>query len=143
MKTEIEAYIQRVTKAGIKDKAIIENTHKTVVEFIEILKQGNVNLRKSANSEISVEEMIFVNNNAFNLIQDLNQITQSCKSFLAMFKDLSDDGNIDKYFQALKITNDKQYYFFCNFDSDCCIYYSDCSIYYSDSCIYYSDCSIY
>ena len=115
MKNKIEDYLQKVTKAGIKDRVVIENTLKTVVDYNEKFRQAKIDLRKAVNLEISTEEMIFINNHAFNLIQDINDISQSCKSFLALFKQLESDGDINSdYYGALKITDDKQYYFYCN-----------------------------
>ena len=115
MKNEIECYFQMATEVEINDRVDIENTLKTIVHYNEIFKQAKNDLRKAVNLEISVAEMISINNHAFNLIRDLNDISQSCKSFLAMFKELSSNCMISGNFLALKITNDKQYYFLCNF----------------------------
>ena len=113
---KIEYYFQKVIEAKINDRVVIENTLKTVVDYNEIIRQEKNNLRKAVNLEISAAEMISINNRVFNRIRDLNDISQSCKSFLGLFKKLESEDFINsEIFKALKITNDKQYYFFCNF----------------------------
>ena len=110
---EIERHIQKVIGARINDKVVIKNAFATVVNSIEMIEESHSNLISSVNGDISTEKMIIINNNASDLIPSLNEIAQSSKSLLKMFKMLEDNGDISNYrFDALKITIDKKYYFF-------------------------------
>ena len=123
MQTEIETYIKEFTKASISDKIIIENTLVTIVDLVNTLQQQSNMLRSAVSFEISEEEMVVINNDTTNLIPYLIDITQSCKSLLVMIKFIKDMGYLSsQVFSSLKITNDRQYYFFCNCELDCKYY---------------------
>ena len=121
MKTQIDGFLERMKKAGTPDTAEVERTQGTLAQFIGVLEGINIRLRKAVNGEINGEEAVNMNAETTTLIVHLTEFNQICKSFLVLLN--GQGSNIDSgYAKSFKITNDKQYYFYCNFNSDSSIY---------------------
>ena len=120
MKTQLDGFVQRLQKVNTPDRVEVERTLGTLTEFIGMLEERNARLRKSVNHELNGEEAVNMNNETTALIAHLNEFNQICKSCLAMLVACNTQvANIDiGYWKSFKITNDKQYYFCCNFNSD-------------------------
>ena len=114
MKVKLERFIQLFSEYEVKDKEVVEKTLVDIVKSIERIRQQLDSLSRVIKFKANAEEAQSVTNEAANFILYLKETMKLCNSLLAMLKTLKKEGSINDL-DALKITNDKQYYFCCNF----------------------------
>ena len=76
MRPQLDTFNQRLAKGGTPDRVELESTLGTLTQFIGILEERNVTLRKSVNFEINGEEANMMNIETITLTIHLTEFNE-------------------------------------------------------------------
>ena len=71
-------------EAGIFDTVDLERTLDTLTEFIGVLQEKNIRLRKIANAEINGEEVVNINAETTTFTIHCHEFSELCKSLFSI-----------------------------------------------------------
>ena len=110
----------------------VKTLYTTLSDNIRILSDINSELLNIINSTSYAGDIATVNSNLINTtIPQLELSKEPCKSFIAFMTQrvIAEAVNGNYAYQSIKISNDRNYYFFCKGHSDCKSKDNDCKYY--------------